>query len=112
MPDSIGKTYTFTVTVNPYTTAQGGFASPEDVKAAMQAGLVTASIPAVVNGNNSELTAIPKVKWFTEISADQTVAFDGSTVVPADAATTILNALQQDPEWAGATGLTVTVRQK
>jgi putative N-acetylmannosamine-6-phosphate epimerase len=49
MPD-LGKIYTYTVTVSPFTTAQGGFASPEDVKAAMQAGLTAANIPATVGG--------------------------------------------------------------
>lgn len=53
---------------------------------------------------------IPKTAWFVKIIADQTVAFDGSTVVLADLESTILQALSQDPEWQGVNGLSVTAK--
>lgn len=58
-----------------------------------------------------------KVKFIAVIEADKTAGippntgFDGSSVVPADAAADILSVLQTDSEWANAVNLSVTVKQ-
>lgn len=52
----------------------------------------------------------PKFKKHLTITADKTSTFDGSTVVDADLSETVLNAVTDDPEWAGAVGLSVDVK--
>lgn len=55
---------------------------------------------------------IPKFKRVLIITADVTVAFDGATVVDADLAETVQNAVANDPEWSGATGISVEVKDR
>lgn len=52
----------------------------------------------------------PKLKKVIHVSADLTSTFDGSSVDNSSLQDTVASAIANDPQWAGAVGLNVEVR--
>lgn len=52
----------------------------------------------------------PKLKKVIHVSADLTSTFDGSSVDNYSLQDTVASAIANDPQWAGAVGLNVEVR--